>query len=140
MLFRSKTDNGYSTPTNWLEENVDLSGSVDMVIDGNIYALRADGNIIKMLKGKTENFSIETPNPPIAKASKLILAPELNFIYIFEAEQSRLVVYNKDNKFVLQYKIDNLTNIKDLIVDEKNRAIYVLTGTAIYKFGTGHIK
>lgn len=133
-----KVGNSFSSPQNWLEENVDLNNSVDLAIDGNIYILKTDGSITKMLKGKTVEFNMQTVDPNIEKATKLLMAPEQKYIYILEPSQKRLVVYDKDGKFLLQYQSEQWQDLRDVVVDEKNKTIYLLNGTFIIKFPLQH--
>ena len=135
-----KNGSSFSTPQNWLTENVDLADSVDLTIDGNIYVLKKNGTIIKLLKGKLQNFSLENVEPAIEQATKFVMLPDQNFIYILESTKNRLVVFNKNGQLIKQYQSDQWKDLKDVVVDEKNKTIYLLNGNSIIKFAAQHIK
>ncbi|MEK7097646.1 MAG: hypothetical protein AAB906_02255 [Patescibacteria group bacterium] len=119
--------------TKWLKENISLDDAVSMDIDGNIYALRSDGELIKLLKGRQENFALEDVEPAINNPAKLIARTDNNFIYILEPSQKRIIVFDKNGKFFIQYTTDK--EIKDFAVDEKNKTFYILSGSSVYKSG-----
>lgn len=135
-----KSGNGFLAPKNWLSEDVDLADSVDLEIDGNIYVLKKNGEIIKLLKGKAQTFNIERIDPEIEQATKMSLLPDQNFIYILEPEKKRLTVFNKEGQLIRQYQSDQWQDLRDLAVDEKNKIIYLLNGSSLIKFTAQHIK
>jgi len=140
ILKFNKTNSGFNSPVLWINENIDLSNAIDMDIDGYIYILKNNGETIKLLKGKKIKFELEKIDPPLEKTKKIQVSDELEYIYILEPQTSRLAVFKKSGKFVMQYKIDKLKNIKDFIVDEKNKIIYFLDNSILYGAKTFHLK
>ena len=133
-----KTATELNTPKQWLNKtNEALTKAVDMYIDGNIYILTSDGQILKFLKGAELEFNIDKADPPIANASKLLMSNELNNIYIFEAKENRLVVFDKKGKFKNQYQITAPAELKDFSIDEKKKTIYLLTTNSLYSAEIG---
>jgi hypothetical protein len=131
-IYRSdKLGSGYSKPSVWLKEKADLSNAQNMIIDGNIYILKNNGEVLKFLSGKSVNFTISDAEPKIEDARKFAIYN--NTYYILEPKNKRLVVYNKDGKFSKQYKANKFNNLKDFLIDEKNKIIYFLNETSIYK-------
>jgi len=135
-----KNGSSFSAPQNWLTENVDLADSVDLTIDGNIYVLKKNGTIIKLLKGKLQDFDLETVDPAIEQATKFVMLPDQNFIYVLEPIKNRLVVFNKNGQLIKQYQSDQWKDLKDVVADEKNKTIYLLNGNSVVKFAAQHIK
>ena len=119
--------------TKWLKSAVDLSKATGMDIDGNIYVLSSDGRIFKFLKGSQEIFIIDPVEPEIKNPAKLIAKTDSSFIYVSEPSEKRIVVFDKNGKFLIQYTTDK--EIKDFAVDEKNKTFYILSGSSIYKSG-----
>ncbi len=140
ILKFNKTNSGFSPPASWLNENINLSNAVDMDIDGSIYILKNNGEVIKLLNGKKIKFELEKIDLPLKKTEKIQVSDELEYIYILERQASRLVVFKKTGKFVMQYKIDKLKNIKDFIVDEKNKIVYLLDNSILYNTKALHLK
>jgi len=125
-------------PSKWLIDNIDLIQAIDISIDGHIYILNRDGTIIKLLSGEMVNFSLGLCEPPIEEADKLQVSRELDFIYILEKKNNRLLVFNKAGQFLMQYQSDRLQDLKDFQIDEERKIIYFLNGSKIYKFNAEH--
>lgn len=137
----NKNTTGFGGEIKWLENNVDFSDASSMSIDGNIYVLSANGTVIKLLKGREEEFKLDTIDPMFEKAEKIIVSPEKDFIYIFEPAQNRLAVFNKiTGDFIMQYRSDQFTNLKDFTIDEKNKKIYFLNDNVVYEIEAAHLK
>lgn len=128
----SKTADGFTKRDNWIKEKTDLTKAVDISIDGYVYILKNDGQVLKYLKGREENFALESIEPPFQNATKIIVSPELEYIYILEPTNKRLAIFNKTGKFLIQYQSDKFTDLKDFAVDEKNKKIYFLNNTSVY--------
>ena len=135
-----RVGNGFSSPYSWLKEKVDLTTAVDMSIDGHIYILKNNGQILKLLRGKTVDFTLEQPDPPLEKPSKLFVSPELKYIYVLEPAAKRLILFDKTGQFLMQYQSDKFTDLKDFIVDEKNKILYFLNNTSVFGFTGVHFE
>jgi len=124
----------------WLKEKEDFSNAVNMAIDGHIYVLKSNGELLKFLKGRKQEFKLEIIEPALEQPIKVIVSSELKYIYIFEPSKQRLVVFDKTGQFLLQYQSDQLTDLKDFTVDEVNRKIYFLNGTSVYQVEAVHFE
>jgi hypothetical protein len=129
-----------SSPYAWLKEAINLETAVDMSIDGHIYILKNDGEVLKLLRGNTVDFTMEKVDPPLNKPTKLFVSPELQYIYILEPEGKRLVLFDKTGQFLMQYYSDKFTDLKDFIVDEQNKIIYLLNSASILSFEGIHFE
>jgi len=137
----NKVGQGFSpSPYSWLKEKINLETAVDMSIDGHIYILKNNGEIIKLLRGKTVDLALEQIDPPLTKPTKLFVSPELKFIYVLEPMGKRLAVFDKTGQFIMQYYSDQLTDLKDFVVDEKNKILYFLNATVVFSFNCVHFE
>jgi len=123
----------------WINKTIDLSDGVDMAIDGNVYVLRKNGEIIKLLKGDKKDLTLEKISPIFNNATAFAIGSVLKFIYILEPDNKRLVVFDKNGKFISQYLSDKFTNLKDFAIDEKNKTIYFLNDNSVYKVQATHL-
>src|SRR3989339_590633 len=126
----------------WILEKTDLNSAVDLSIDGYIYVLKNNGEIIKLLKGQisaTLNAN-SIVDPPMENVTKLFVSPELKYIYVLEPINRRLILFDKTGKFLMQYLLPNASDLKDFAVDEKNKIIYFLDNASIYKIGATHFE
>jgi len=134
----NKTNEGFMNSANWITERVDLTNFISFDIDGNIYLLKNDGQVFKFLKGKKQNFNLDTIDPIITKPTKIIVSLEQKYIYLLEPVNKRLVIFDKSGKFLNQYVVNQLTDLKDFIVDEIAKKIYFLNNTSIYVVEAKH--
>ncbi len=123
---------GFAAATTWLKETVDLSQITDFAIDGSVYLLKTDGQVLKFYKGKTAEYKASALSPAMTSASKIIAGT--NYLYIFEASSKRLAVLSKkDGTLVNQYQVNSLNQPKDFTVDEASKVAYFLDGESIAK-------
>lgn len=119
----------YSSRTDWLKESVDLSQVKDISIDGSIYILNDNGEVLKFYTSKKEDYAATAISPAIS-ADKIIVGT--NYVYVFDSESKRLAVLAiKDGHLMNQYQTDSLSPI-DFTVDEKNKTAYFLSNEMIY--------
>lgn len=128
----SKSGGGLLNGAAWLNQREDLTNAGGMDIDGEIYLLKNNGELSKYSRGIKQEFALSAVEPALNQAVKISAGAEQNNIYIFEPANNRLAVFNKQGKFIRQYKPDGLYDLKDFQVDEKSDKIYFLNDAAIY--------
>lgn len=129
----SKSPINYTQRDNWLKEEINLENFIDISIDGNIYALKSDGEIKKFDSGEEVSFNLNEVSPKIQQAKKFYVSRNGEYIYTLEPSSSRLIVYNKEGEFLMQYKFSTLDDIKDFKIDEANKNIYILNNSSVYQ-------
>lgn len=132
------TETSLSGPTPWIQGEVDISATTDITIDGSIYLLKNNGEIMKFLKGAKENFVMGAIEPPLSNTNKIFATQENKHLYILESNTGRLVVFDKDGKFIIQYQSPKFDNLKDFAVDEKKKLMYFLNGAKILRAPIAH--
>ena len=136
----SSTNNGFGDATSWLSERVDLTQTVSLDIDGNIYLLKTDGLVLKFARGKKQDFNLAAVEPALSATTKLIVSLEQKYLYLLEPKTKRLVVFDKTGKFLVQYLINQFNDLKDFIVDETAKKIYFLNKTSVYLVEAQHFE
>ncbi|HEY84935.1 MAG TPA: hypothetical protein G4N96_07495 [Chloroflexi bacterium] len=136
------TANGYENPPDpYFAEGtiVNLSGVVDMAIDGAIYALHQDGRIQKFTGGQPVEFQITGLDEPFKNPTAIYTAldEEVQYLYIADAGNKRIVQLSKDGQFIRQFKPrveDEIVfdNLQGLYVDEIGEKMYALNGNSLY--------
>ncbi len=136
-------NSGYSSAREWLAEGTDVSDGVAMFIDGYIYILKNNGQISKLLKGReSSKILTETADPPLENldnSSKLFISEETKDIYILDPQRNRLVVFDGTGKLLAQYYSENFNNLRDFIVNESEKTIYILNGSSVYGIIASHL-
>ena len=122
----------------WLLSQPDLSGAISLAIDGNAYVLKNDGEVLKFLQGREQDFTVGVLDPELNHPTKIWADIDSDFIYILDPANQRLVVLDKDGKLQAQYYSDQFDNLKDFIVRETENKIYLLNGTAVLEIPIQH--
>lgn len=134
ILRFDKTANAYSAPKKWLKNGTSFTDGVDIAIDGNIYILQKNGELLKFLKGEKETFNLGLVEPPLSDTNALKLNADSKYIFVMEKSHKRIIMFDKSGNFILQYYSDKFDKLKSFTVDEKNKLIYVLNGSEILSF------
>jgi len=131
-------DGGYSNPPEpWFQIDVDLTGVVDMAIDGYIYLLYADGRILKFMGGELEPFEQTELDEPLRGPTAIFTSPdeETKFLYVADAGNRRIVQFSKEGQFIRQFRAAEagvFDQLKSLHVDEIGSKFYILSGNTLY--------
>lgn len=119
-------------------QGADLSRSVSMAIDGSIYILSDDGTLQKLFRGAKVDYEFrELPSVPFGgKNLKIYTTPELDFLYVLDPENARILVFVKGERFATYKKqvLFNLPDARDFVIDESGQKANVLTKDKIYEF------
>ncbi|MBI2448612.1 hypothetical protein HYV44_03615 [Candidatus Microgenomates bacterium] len=138
--------NSYGAKSNYIvSTGADLSDAIDLTIDGAVYVLKKNGEIIQFLSGEKTAFRIigmpelvDTSNPDKTAANRLLdplkiyTNKDLDNIYVLDAGGRRVVIFDKEGNYRLQYLSDKFTDLKDMWVSPEENKVYVLSGTAVY--------
>lgn len=126
-------DKAITKPVVSVNSTGDLANAQDLAVDGNVYVL-AGGNLIKYLAGQRTDFRL----PPLAKGlsgkGKIFTGAGITNIYILDGGNNRILILDKKGNMVKTLTSDQFTNLKDFVVDEKGKTIYVLNDTSLLKF------
>ncbi len=127
---------GYGASQAWNTAG-DLRSAVSFAIDGDVYVLFKDGTIKKFRKGEEQPYSLRTmPNVLVQNPTKIYTHSELINLYVLDPENHRVVVFGKDKNGIAEYKrqfiFDNLSDMRDLYVDNLEQKIYILTKDKVY--------
>lgn len=133
QIFRYRKDRDKLTDGSaWLNQKYDFSNTAALGIDGSIYILNKDGRLDKFLKGARENFQLEAIDPALSSADDLSVSRDLDAIYVLDSANRRLALFDKQGAFQCQYRFDSLPNVKNFIVNEKKKTVYLLNGSSLY--------
>jgi hypothetical protein len=109
-----------------------LGQAVDITIDTNIYVLTKNG-VSKFQAGKLADFSLQSLPTPLSGSGKIYTQKDFSYIYILDAGNNRILIFDKSGNLVNTLLSDSFTNMKDFQADEKNKTIYVLNDGSLLK-------
>ncbi len=113
---------------NWLtDSSVSVRDGVAMAIDGAVYVLNKNGSVTKLEGGKKADFTLGTVDPALTSGVSIATDENSSNIYIADASQKRVVVFDKKGTLVNQYTSESFENIVDIVADEAGKKLFVLT-------------
>lgn len=123
-------------------QTLDLSGGLDIAIDGSIYVLLRNGTILKLVQGELVDFKLEGLDKPLANPVALAVSRpddmEAGHVFVADAGNQRIVQFDKAGRFVQQWVAATgqppLDALRDLAVVESGsaRRLYMLNGSHLY--------
>jgi hypothetical protein len=132
MIYRysGNTDNTFGSPQNWLSASTkaDFSGATSWGMNGAIYALYPNSKVLKYSLGSPQNFSITGVSPQIGNIDALFADPDNQYVYLLDRAGKRVVVIDKNGKYVAQYIDDQIAGATSLVASESQKEIILLTG------------
>ncbi len=118
---------------------------VDMVIDGNIYVLQADGKVMKFMAGEKQDFPMDGLDTPVGEPQSIYADPDGQYVYVGDPTNNRIVLFDKEGHFVRQLQAitaenDPLSKLVALAVDESQNQIYLIDSKHLWGAGIPPLK
>jgi hypothetical protein len=138
QIWRHQLRNGtYAPPDGYFGQGgVDLSGVVDMAIDGYIYLLTSDGRVSKFFTGNPQTFDLSTLDMPLRSPTSFFTDQETKSLYIADAGNNRIVQLSKNGELKRQFRLAEhpllFGKIRSLSVVETAGEFYFITGNELY--------
>ena len=124
---------GLSSKRSYLKgESYDLSEAMSMTIDGSVWVLFSDGTIVKYVQGVKDAFVVAGLDKNFEEPIKIFTSPEEKNLYVLDRRQTRVVVVGKTGEYQAQYIWPGMAGVKDLIVSEKLKKMFLLTGEKVF--------
>ncbi len=131
-----KIMDGFGKEQTWIKnENVDISEGLSLSIDGAIYVLQKNGQIIKLYEGQKTNFNLSEIRPKLSlgKTGKIFTNDELDNLYIIDKGTQRIIILSKTGELIQQFISDSFTELKDFAVSDEEDKIWILNGSKIFE-------
>ncbi len=124
---------GFAIGRPWLKDAAStLEGVTDITIDGDIFALKDTGQIIKLTAGVQQTFTAQALSPTIGKKARIWTYTDLTYLYILDPDNKRFIIFDKNGALKAQIPISDLGAASDLIVDEANKIAYIIDQNTLY--------
>lgn len=128
------TQSGFGSKATYFSGSTpDLSKAVSIAIDGSIWILTGDGNILEYNKGTAQTFTVSGLSPALASPTQIVTGVDDNNVYMLDNGNSRIVVLKKNGTFVAAYTNSLIQKATQLDVDETNKKAYFLSGGSVYE-------
>lgn len=137
-----RLSNRYGPPVPY-NVNGDLTGAIDMAIDGNVYVLKDDGTFIKLLRGEVKPFVIRQAPEALLQNTTKVYKTE-RYFYFLDPVGRRVIVATDggdtgESTYLKQYVLEGeqMTVLQDLFVDPEDAHLYVLDEKRVYAIDLG---
>ena len=127
------TQDGFDRGTVWLTDNSMLSNPISLAIDGDIFVAEKSGQIFKFTAGEKQEFTIKNLDPKLENIDRIWTYNGLNYIYILDSKEKRIVIIDKEGKTIKQLKDEKWQNPSDMVIIEEERTIYLLDTNFVYE-------
>ena len=125
---------------NYLASDVhpDFGNAASMAIDGAIWVLFSDGRVTKFIQGVPESLTLQGLDTPLSSPTVLYTDDESDQLYILDKGNKRVVVAKKDGTYSSQYVWEGIKDVTDIVASEKEKKIFLLSGSKIYVIATSN--
>ena len=128
----SRSSTGYSKSSSYItDKSVDIKSGVSLTIPGIVYVLKEDGEVIKLIKGKSQAFDLKEMPFDLKKPIKIQVNEESDKLYILDKELG-IFEFSINGKYIKNITSSEFDDLKDFYVDEDSSTIYVLSGNKIF--------
>lgn len=129
------TSDGYSDKREYLNKGVkaDFAGSLRMQIESSIYVLKPGGEILRFTRGDKDNFALEGLDKPLKDPKSIFTSSDTDNLYVLDSGNSRVLILTKTGKYKGQITGEKFGVATDLVVDEKEKKVYLLEGSKIFQ-------
>lgn len=121
------TESGYDSERRGILSGADISDAVDMAIDGSVYILTRAGKVLKFAAGQRADFTLRGLDKPLSQATAISTAANTKYVYVMDAGNQRVVVFNKDGSFLRQLVHPAIRSLQAFWLDEAKSLIYLLS-------------
>jgi len=125
------TDEEFGAKQKWLRETANFSQAKKMMIDGSIWVLTQDGQILKFTRGIKDNFNITGLSKPLSEIAAFYTNADLKNLYLLDKGNSRVVVLSKSGEYQSEFSWSGINEANDLTVTSDDGQIFLLSGSKI---------
>lgn len=136
QIWKYPVANGaYSEAVQYITDGTDISKAIDIAIQGSVFALTSDGQVLKFTRGKISEFRIRDipkPDDALTQPKQIRVAKDGNIVFILDGD--RIVTLDKTGRFQKQYALGGKSgHLMNFAISDDTKTIYILTDTALYQ-------
>lgn len=129
-----RASNAFGPAVPWItDSNVNIKDGVSLAIDGSIYVLKNNGQVIELTQGKQVDFSLDEIDPKLTSGLKIWTDGTAKYLYVLDPANKRLLQFDKKGQLKNQYTSDQFAELKAFTVSEKDKKAWLLTGTKVFQ-------
>ncbi|MDP3998345.1 MAG: hypothetical protein Q8P89_01915 [bacterium] len=126
-------ESGFSAKRSYLASDIkpDFSQVKDMAIDGSVWIL-SPGAVSKFTQGRPDSFIISGLESEFGQPQAIFTDEQSKNLYLLDSQSKRVLVLAKDGVYQAQYEAEEISQVRDLVVSEKEKKIFLLAGSKVY--------
>lgn len=130
----NQTQAGYDKGTVWNKSGESrLGGVVSLAIDGDLYALKANGEVRKWFRGEEQGFSLAPVDPILDEATEIATDADATELFIVDGKNKRVLVFDKNGGFVEQLTSEIWKTPSSVVIQDKGKTLFVLDDNKVYR-------
>ena len=124
----------WESPQVWIKEKApEEIEAKSMTSDGSIWVLDKNHSVHRFYKGAYQNSIAFNVFPSLENVTKIETKMNLPYLYFLEPINKRVIITDKNGRVVKQFQSDKFNKLKDLIISDDGRIIYLLNDEKVYK-------
>jgi len=129
-----RSGSGFGSGTGWIQaRTIPLRDAISLSVDGSVWILKSDGQIVRYQKGLEEAWPNPTIDPPLPASTVLWTTDQTEFVYLIDTTEGRLIQLEKaTGKLRAQFTHEAFRNMKG--ASEQDGKIFVLTPAGLHQF------
>lgn len=132
LRYRPTTRGTYDdAPSAYLQTKVELASAVDMAIDGDIFVLMVNGQILWLSGGRPQQFTLQGFDAALSAPVALFTNDGSASIYAADPSNTRVVKLSKQGVLQKQFVFDDFARLRGVFADEKKLSLYVTAGNKL---------
>jgi hypothetical protein len=126
-----------AAPTDWFNEPLRLEELVSLRIDGDVWLLMRNGQVLRYRDGAQLPFSLDPNVGLVREAVDLFVGDGTNpFLYIADGGSGRIWVFDKEGVYQKQLAApegDALRGLSSIFIEDVTDSLFLLTSSSLYK-------
>ncbi len=136
LRYRATTRGYDDASSSYLLGKVELASAIDMAIDGDVFVLMVNGQIVWLSKGQPQTGQVEGLDRPMSAPVAIFTNEGSQSLYVADPSNSRVVKLSKQlvvqKQFVYQDQESSFQRLRGVFADENRLSLYVTAGTKIF--------
>jgi len=128
-------ESGFGAGRSWFGPGIepDLTEAVDISIDGDIWILLGNGEILKFSVGIPQAFGVTGLDQKLNHPTAFYTDEGCKKIYVLDKGNKRIVVLRKSGEYDSQYIWEGMESVSDIVVSESEKKMLLLSGEKLYE-------